>query len=121
MHFFYAIDCRPKAPRKKRAKIFSRFFFDHVGAKRKASFAPRNGKKKAPKKEFRRLRTATRIPHPRPRRLLKKAGENFHHFGEIRLFSPRQAHKNNFLCKFFVFVALFCKFFAKPLAKSPNV
>ena len=32
-------------------KILSRFFFDHVGAKRKAHFAPQSCKKKAPEKK----------------------------------------------------------------------
>ena len=49
------------------------FFFDHVGAKKKAL-----QKRKRHIGEFRRLRAATRTPRPRPRRLLEKAGENFY-------------------------------------------
>ena len=64
----------------KKSKAERRFFFDHVGAKRKAHFASQSCKKKAPIRGFRRLRTATRAPRPRLRRLLKKAGENFHCF-----------------------------------------
>ena len=62
----------------KKRKFLSRFFFDHVGAKRKAHFATQSCKKKALWGEFRRLRATTRTPRPRPRRLPQKAGENFH-------------------------------------------
>ena len=98
-------------------KILSRFFFDHVGAKRKAHFATQSCKKKAPKKGFRALRSATRTPRPRPRRLLEKAGENFHsiltkanHFAYslyiIILLFPA-------VCKrIFSFSAVFAHFFA---------
>ena len=47
------------------------FSFGNVGAKEKAH------KKKSAEKEFRALRSARRLPQPPPRRLLKKAGENF--------------------------------------------
>ena len=56
----------------RKCRLLERFFFDHVGAKKKAL------QKESAVWEFRRLRTATRTPRPRPRRLLKKAGENFY-------------------------------------------
>ena len=62
----------------KKHNFLSRFFFDHVGAKRKAHFATQSCKKKAPYGEFRCLRVTTRATRPRPRRLPQKAGENFH-------------------------------------------
>ena len=68
---------RQKVSSPKKSEFERRFFFDHVGAKRKAHFAAQSCKKKAPMRGFRRLRTATRAPCPRLRRLLKKAGENF--------------------------------------------
>ena len=46
-------------------KIFSHFFFDTIGAKKKLS-------KRNAVKEFRPLRRARRAPRPPPRRLLKK-------------------------------------------------
>ncbi|MBR2020106.1 MAG: hypothetical protein IKA05_06885, partial [Clostridia bacterium] len=38
--------------------------------------------KETPKREFRPLRRARRLPQPPPRRLLKKAGENLSLFGQ---------------------------------------
>ena len=70
--------CDRKRTIPKTCKFPERFFFDHVGAKRKAHFASQSCKKKAPIRGFRRLRTATRAPRPALRRLPKKAGENFH-------------------------------------------
>ncbi len=51
---------------------FPAFFFDARERQRK-----KLAKKKPRMGGFRALRSATRAPRPRPRRLLKKAGENF--------------------------------------------
>ena len=52
MDFHASFSFQAKVIVPEKCKIYYRFFFDHVGAKRKASFAPRNGKKKAPIKNF---------------------------------------------------------------------
>ena len=84
-----AVDKRCYPPKKNNAE--RRFFFDHVGAKRKAHFASQSCKKKAPIRGFRRLRTATRAPRPRLRRLPQKAGENFHCF--VYSLTKRNGHR----------------------------
>ena len=63
------------------ANLLAAFSFGNIGAKEKAN------KKKSAERRFRALRSARRLPQPPPRRLLKKAGENFHQTDESLLFS----------------------------------
>ena len=66
-----------------------RFFFWRKRRKRKSL-----AKRKAPKnKVFRPLRRARRATRPPPRRLLKKAGENFQQADETRLFCLQSGGK----------------------------
>jgi hypothetical protein len=81
-----------------KAKLVSRFFFGCAGAKKKLS-------KRNAERVFRALRSTRRATRPPPRRLLKKAGENFFVFRKLKLFSSKFLKRGRggktFLKKFF--------------------